>query len=138
MPNPVTYLIYNQAGRAVSVGTVLANPMPPTLTVVALTDLEASDFLNGRATWDEVQRKIVPTPPAPPSTEQRVTAIQGVLIDKTVITQAEVDAKIQQGGASAVIAFFLRAPARVKQTAVVAAGGGVAIGALKAIEAVIN
>jgi hypothetical protein len=58
-----TYLLHNGNGRAVSIGTVLADPMPDGLTVVPLSADDAALVRTGKGRWDEQARAVVPVPP---------------------------------------------------------------------------
>jgi hypothetical protein len=57
-----TYLIHDTDGRAFSIGTVLADPMPEHLTVVQLSDADAQLLASGRGLWDAVTLSVVPKP----------------------------------------------------------------------------
>jgi len=46
------YLIYDLGGKAVSIGTVLADPMPDGLTVVELSETQQELLLSGRGIWN--------------------------------------------------------------------------------------
>lgn len=61
------YAVHNAAGTLLSVGTVVADPLPDGLTAKALTDAEAVDLAEG-ATWDSATLSVVPLvrPPYPP------------------------------------------------------------------------
>jgi hypothetical protein len=49
-------------GRAVSIGTVLADPMPDHLSVVDLSDEDADLLLTGTGLWDAATLSVVPRP----------------------------------------------------------------------------
>lgn len=58
------HILYNTAtGASVSIGTVIADPLPADLTALPLTDAEGEGLQNGTLKWDEVTRTLVPTPP---------------------------------------------------------------------------
>lgn len=61
------YAVHNAAGTLLSVGTVVADPLPDGLTAKALTDAEAVDLAEG-ATWDSATLSVIPLvrPPYPP------------------------------------------------------------------------
>ena len=65
-----TYLIYDDTGHAVSIGTVLADPMPEHLTVVELDPADADLLAAGRGLWDVASLKVAAKPehlwPTPP------------------------------------------------------------------------
>lgn len=57
------HLLYNTAtGQSVSIGTVIANPLPEHLTALSLTDAEGEGLQNGTLIWHEETRTLVPTP----------------------------------------------------------------------------
>jgi hypothetical protein len=53
----VVYVV--ETGEAYSVGTVLADPMPPQYGVKAITDAEAEAINAGTARWDAQTRAVV-------------------------------------------------------------------------------
>jgi hypothetical protein len=57
-----TYLIHDTNGRAFSIGTVLADPMPQHLTVVELSDADAELLASGRGLWDAATLSVVAKP----------------------------------------------------------------------------
>jgi hypothetical protein len=62
------YIVKNGSGEAVSMGTVLANPMPSGLAAVALSDADASGILAGEKRWDAATQTVVAvTQPVPES-----------------------------------------------------------------------
>jgi hypothetical protein len=55
--------VYETAtGRLVSVGTVVASPLPAGLTSVVLSPADAQGLLNGSRRWDAATRAVVATP----------------------------------------------------------------------------
>ena len=56
------WLIYDETGEAVSIGTVLADPMPEQLTVVDLADADADLLAAGRGIWDAATLSVVTKP----------------------------------------------------------------------------
>jgi hypothetical protein len=59
------HLLYNTAtGASVSIGTVIADPLPEGITALPLTDEQGEGLQNGSLKWDEATRTLVPTPPA--------------------------------------------------------------------------
>lgn len=61
-----TYLVHrDDTGAAVSVGSVIANPLPAGHTAVPLDDVEAAALAAGHARWDPVARAVVVTGPPP-------------------------------------------------------------------------
>jgi len=57
-----TYLIHDEHGEAVSIGTVLADPMPEGLTVIELADADAALLAAGRGLWDAATLSVVVKP----------------------------------------------------------------------------
>jgi len=58
------HLLYNTAtGASVSIGTVIADPLPEGITALPLTDAEGQGLQNGSLKWDEETRTLIPTPP---------------------------------------------------------------------------
>lgn len=59
------HILYaTDTGQSVSIGTILAAPLPAGLTDRPLSDAEADALLSGAVMWDPVARGLVPTPPA--------------------------------------------------------------------------
>jgi hypothetical protein len=57
------HLLYNTAtGQSVSIGTVIADPLPEGITALALTDAEGEGLQNGTLVWDSATRTLIPTP----------------------------------------------------------------------------
>lgn len=58
------HLLYNTAsGASVSIGTVIADPLPAGLTALPLTDEQGEGLQNGSLKWDETTRTLITTPP---------------------------------------------------------------------------
>ena len=58
------HLLYNtDSGKSVSIGTVIADPLPANLTALPLTDEQGEGLQNGTLKWDEATRSLIPTPP---------------------------------------------------------------------------
>jgi hypothetical protein len=58
------HLLYNTAtGASVSIGTVIADPLPAGITALPLSDEQGEGLQNGSLKWDEATRSLVPTPP---------------------------------------------------------------------------
>lgn len=72
-----TYLLHDANGRPVSIGTVIADPLPAGLTAVALTDADAAALGTTRQ-WDATTRSVIDRTPAPepPSVDNRLTALE--------------------------------------------------------------
>jgi hypothetical protein len=57
------YIVYNtNDGQSVSIGTVLADPLPSHLTAQPLSQLEADGLLNGLLLWDPVTGSLIEKP----------------------------------------------------------------------------
>lgn len=70
------HIVYNTAtGKSVSIGTVIANPLPADLTALPLTDTEGEGLQNGTLKWDEATRTLVPTPPPAMSAADFLTSV---------------------------------------------------------------
>ena len=60
------FLVADASGNAVSMGTVVANPLPAGLTAVALSDADAAAMLSGESCWSASARALVAVvPPVP-------------------------------------------------------------------------
>lgn len=72
-----TFLIHDATGKAVSVGTVVANPLPAGLTAVALSDADAQ-ALGVTRQWNPTTRTVIDRIPDPvvPSLEDRLAALE--------------------------------------------------------------
>ena len=67
------HLLYNTTtGQSVSIGTVIADPLPAGITAIPLTDEQGEGLQNGLLKWDEETRTLIPTPPPAVTTEQWV------------------------------------------------------------------
>jgi hypothetical protein len=65
------HLLYNTAtGASVSIGTVIADPLPADITALPLTDEQGEGLQNGSLKWDEATRTLVPTPPPAVTAEE--------------------------------------------------------------------
>ena len=54
------HIVYNTAtGASVSIGTVLADPMPSEFSVFDMTDAEKDQLFAGTLRWDEATRSLV-------------------------------------------------------------------------------
>jgi hypothetical protein len=75
------HLLYNTTtGQSVSIGTVIADPLPAGITALPLTDAEGEGMQNGSLKWDAATRTLIPTPPpavtAAEWVEQHLTSTQ--------------------------------------------------------------
>ena len=52
----------NDTGTLVSVGTVIATPLPANLTALALTDGDATRLRTGAGIWDAATRSVIDNP----------------------------------------------------------------------------
>lgn len=57
-------VIRRDTAEAYSIGTVLADPMPPELVAVPLSAVDAAAINAGRAYWDAASRSVVMRPPS--------------------------------------------------------------------------
>jgi hypothetical protein len=58
------HLLYNTTtGQSVSIGTVIADPLPEGITALPLTDAEGEGLQNGSLIWDAASRTLIATPP---------------------------------------------------------------------------
>lgn len=57
-------VIVAETGDLYSLGTVIADPMPPQFLAVPLPDDDADALNNGRALWDAATRSVVMRPEA--------------------------------------------------------------------------
>jgi hypothetical protein len=56
------HILYNtNTGKAVSIGTVITNPIPENLTALSLTDEQGDGLRQGLYKWDENLKELVPT-----------------------------------------------------------------------------
>ena len=56
-------LVYDTAtGQGVSLGTVLANPLPANLTALELSEQQSTAVLSGAMVWDAATLSLIPTP----------------------------------------------------------------------------
>jgi hypothetical protein len=67
------HLLYNSTtGQSVSIGTVIADPLPEGITAQPLTDAEGEGLQNGSLIWDAATRTLIPTPLPSVTAEQWV------------------------------------------------------------------
>jgi hypothetical protein len=70
------HLLYNTAtGQSVSIGTVIADPLPEGITALPLTDEQGEGLQNGSLKWDEDTRTLIPTPPPAVTAEEHLDAV---------------------------------------------------------------
>jgi hypothetical protein len=69
------HLLYNTTtGASVSIGTVIADPLPEGITALPLTDEQGEGLQNGSLIWDAASRTLIPTPPPAVTAEEAVSA----------------------------------------------------------------
>jgi hypothetical protein len=69
------HLLYNTTtGQSVSIGTVIADPLPEGITALPLTDEQGEGLQNGSLIWDAATRTLIATPPPVITAEEAVSA----------------------------------------------------------------
>jgi hypothetical protein len=70
------HLLYNTTtGQSVSIGTVIANPLPAGITALPLSDAEGEGLQNGSLVWDAASRSLIPTPPPTVTAEEFLASV---------------------------------------------------------------
>jgi hypothetical protein len=70
------HLLYNTTtGESVSIGTVIADPLPEGITALPLTDEQGEGLQNGMLVWDAATRTLIPTPPPAVTAEEHLDAV---------------------------------------------------------------
>ena len=70
------HILYNNTtGASVSVGTVIADPLPAGITALPLTNEQGEGLRNGSLKWDEATRTLVPTPPPAKTAEEWLDSV---------------------------------------------------------------
>jgi hypothetical protein len=70
------HLLYNiTTGESVSIGTVIADPLPEGITALPLTDAEGEGLQNGSLIWDAATRSLIPTPPPAVTAEEHLRSV---------------------------------------------------------------
>jgi hypothetical protein len=70
------HLLYNTTtGESVSIGTVIADPLPEGITALPLTDAEGEGMQNGSLVWDADSRTLIPTPPPAVTAEEHLRSV---------------------------------------------------------------
>lgn len=82
-----TFVLHDNNGILVSIGTVLADPMPAHLTAVALSDEEAAILTAAGDGWDAETRTVTYAPPEPPAPDP-AEALQAQVAELTAALQA--------------------------------------------------
>jgi hypothetical protein len=70
------HLLYNTTtGQSVSIGTVIADPLPAGITALPLTDEQGEGLQNGSLIWDAASRTLIPTPPPAVTAEEHLESV---------------------------------------------------------------
>jgi hypothetical protein len=70
------HLLYNTTtGESVSIGTVIADPLPEGITALPLTDEQGEGLQNGSLQWDAATRSLIPTPPPTQTAEEHLKSV---------------------------------------------------------------
>ncbi len=70
------HLLYNTAtGASVSIGTVIADPLPAGITALPLTDEQGEGLQNGMLVWDAATRSLIATPPPAVTAEEHLRSV---------------------------------------------------------------
>jgi len=70
------HLLYNTTtGQSVSIGTVIADPLPAGITALPLTDEQGEGLQNGSLIWDAATRTLIPTPPPAVTAEEHLRSV---------------------------------------------------------------
>jgi hypothetical protein len=70
------HLLYNSTtGQSVSIGTVIADPLPAGITALPLSDAEGEGLQNGSLKWDAASRSLIPTPPPTQTAEEHLASV---------------------------------------------------------------
>jgi hypothetical protein len=70
------HLLYNtESGQSVSIGTVIADPLPESITALPLTDEQGEGLQNGTLIWDAATRTLIPTPPPAVTAEEHLKSV---------------------------------------------------------------
>jgi hypothetical protein len=70
------HILYNNTtGESVSIGTVIADPLPEGITALPLTDAEGEGLQNGTLMWDAATRTLIPTPPPSATAEEHLRSV---------------------------------------------------------------
>jgi hypothetical protein len=70
------HLLYNTTtGESVSIGTVIADPLPKGITALPLTDEQGEGLQNGSLIWDAASRTLIATPPPAVTAEEHLRSV---------------------------------------------------------------
>lgn len=77
------HVVHDADGHAVSIGTVLADPLAGGFTAVALSDSDAARLRDGSGRWDAATLAVVDAPGAPDPKEALLAALDAdvLLVD---------------------------------------------------------
>jgi hypothetical protein len=70
------HLLHNTVtGQSVSIGTVIADPLPAGITALPLTDEQGESLQNGSLIWDAATRSLIATPPPKQTAEEHLESV---------------------------------------------------------------
>jgi hypothetical protein len=70
------HILYNNTtGESVSIGTVIADPLPAGITALPLTDEQGEGLQNGSLIWDAASRSLIATPPPTQTAEEHLESV---------------------------------------------------------------
>jgi hypothetical protein len=70
------HILYSSTtGESVSIGTVIADPLPAGITALPLTDEQGEGLQNGSLVWDAASRTLIPTPPPSVTAEEHLRSV---------------------------------------------------------------
>jgi hypothetical protein len=70
------HLLYNTTtGESVSIGTVIADPLPAGITALPLSDAEGEGLQNGSLIWNAASRTLIATPPPSVTAEEHLRSV---------------------------------------------------------------
>jgi hypothetical protein len=85
-----TYMIHNN-GQPVSVGTVIADPLPDGLTAAALSEVEAQRLLTGGWQWNPSTLAVdIPPPPEPDPIADLAAQLPAATLEETNALLAQI------------------------------------------------
>jgi hypothetical protein len=70
------HILYNTTtGESVSIGTVIADPLPAGITALPLTDEQGEGLQNGSLIWNAASRSLIATPPPSVTAEEHLKSV---------------------------------------------------------------